>query len=355
MIRRLNRLNQFTLIGNTALTLSLAILLCVMLVSPAPAQDDILGDIKSDSAQQNTTNDSSTEQSVADAATTVVDDEAADNSAGNGGSESTSSDAGDTVNSDEEAGDTIDEPIESASGSSWAKFKNSGALGLLLNGGLFMWPILIMGILAVGVIIERYRSLKMLNVDDDDVRAQVQQLLFEDNVSEALELCDQQAGPVPAVLSAGLRKYYVLRKLNYDAARTEEQVVKAMDDYSVHIVAGLERHLPVLATVSSAAPMLGFLGTVQGMIVAFQNIVDQMGETNIVEAAAAGIQVSLLTTCFGLIVGIPAFVGFNYFTSVINQFVLQVEQSATELIENVTIQLAAAGLEDEAAEGGSES
>ena len=68
-----------------------------------------------------------------------------------------------------------------------------------------------------------------------------------------------------------------------------------------------------------------------------------MGETNIVEAAASGIQVSLLTTCFGLIVGIPAFVAFNYFTSVINNFVLQVEQSATDLIEGVTIQLAAAG------------
>lgn len=349
MIRRLNRLNQFALIGNTTLTLSLFILLCVLLAQPAVAQDDILGDIKSDSTQQNTTNDSSAEQSVADAATTVVDDEATNSSAGNGASESTSSDAVDAENSDEESVDSA------ASGVSWSKFKNSGALGLLLNGGLFMWPILIMGILAVGVIIERYRSLKMLNVDDDEVRAQVQQLLFDDNVTEALELCDQQSGPVPAVLSAGLRKYYVLRKLNYDAARTEEQVVKAMDDYSVHIVAGLERHLPVLATVSSAAPMLGFLGTVQGMIVAFQNIVDQMGETNIVEAAAAGIQVSLLTTCFGLIVGIPAFVGFNYFTSVINQFVLQVEQSATELIENVTIQLATAGLEDEAAAEGSSS
>lgn len=355
MIRRLNRLNQFAPIGNTALTLSLVILLCVLLAQPAVAQDDILGDIKSDSTQQNTTNDSSAEQSVADAATTVVDDEATNSSAGNGASESTSSDAVDAENSDEESVDSAAEATASASGVSWSKFKNSGALGLLLNGGLFMWPILIMGILAVGVIIERYRSLKMLNVDDDEVRAQVQQLLFDDNVTEALELCDQQSGPVPAVLSAGLRKYYVLRKLNYDAARTEEQVVKAMDDYSVHIVAGLERHLPVLATVSSAAPMLGFLGTVQGMIVAFQNIVDQMGETNIVEAAAAGIQVSLLTTCFGLIVGIPAFVGFNYFTSVINQFVLQVEQSATELIENVTIQLATAGLEDEAAAEGSSS
>ena len=79
------------------------------------------------------------------------------------------------------------------------------------------------------------------------------------------------------------------------------------------------------------------------MIVAFRQIVEKMGETNIVEAAASGIQVSLLTTCFGLIVGIPAFVAFNYFTSVINNFVLQVEQSATDLIEGVTIQLAAAG------------
>ena len=345
MIRRLNRINQFALISNTALTLSLAILLCVLLAKPAVAQDDILGDIKSGSTQQNTTQDATVENAAADAATTVVEDESTENPAGTGDSESASIANGEAIDS-EEPGE------ESAAGPSGLDtFMNSGALGLLLNGGPFMWPILIMGILAVGVIIERYRSLKMLNVDDDDVRGQVQQLLFDDNVSEALELCDQQSGPVPAVLSAGLRKYYVLRKLNYDAARTEEQVVKAMDDYSVHIVAGLERHLPVLATVSSAAPMLGFLGTVQGMIVAFQNIVDQMGETNIVEAAAAGIQVSLLTTCFGLIVGIPAFVGFNYFTSVINQFVLQVEQSATELIENVTIQLAASGLEDEATEG----
>ncbi|MEC9091584.1 MAG: MotA/TolQ/ExbB proton channel family protein [Planctomycetota bacterium] len=251
------------------------------------------------------------------------------------------------TNASESTKETTDEnPSETQANqpSAFQQFLDSGALGLLLRGGIFMWPILFIGILAVAVIIERYRSLRMLNADDLEVRNQVQQLLFEDRIEEALELCDTQQGPVPAVLSAGLRKYYVLRKLGYDAARTEEQVVKAMDDYSVHIVAGLERHLPVLATVSSAAPMLGFLGTVQGMIVAFQQIVEQMGETNIVEAAANGIQVSLLTTCFGLIVGIPAFVAFNYFTSVINQFVLQVEQSATELIENVSIQLAAAGM-----------
>ena len=217
---------------------------------------------------------------------------------------------------------------------------DSGAIGLLLEGGFFMWPILIMGVIAAGVIIERYRSLKLLTSDNAEVRSKVHDLLAEDKVEEALALCNREQGPVPAILSAGLRKYLVLQRLNYDAARTEEQVVKAMDDYSIHIVAALERHLPILATVSSVAPMLGFLGTVQGMIVAFNDIVLKMGETNIVLAAADGIGVSLLTTCFGLIVGIPAFISFNYFSSVINRFVLDVEESATDLIETVTLQMA---------------
>ena len=222
----------------------------------------------------------------------------------------------------------------------WTEVFDSGALGLMIDGGFFMWPLLLLGVLAAGVIIERYRSLKMLTTDTGALRSEVQQLLQDDQVEEALQLCDGEQGPVPAVLTVGLRKYLVLQRLSYDPARIEEQVVKSMDDYSVHIVAALERHLPVLATVSSAAPMLGFLGTVQGMIIAFGDIVAKMGEVNIVEAAAGGIQTALLTTCLGLIVGIPAFIAYNYFTSVINRFVLEVEESATELIEAVTLQTA---------------
>jgi biopolymer transport protein ExbB len=222
-------------------------------------------------------------------------------------------------------------------------FFQTGALGLLLDGGIFMWPLVIMAILAAGVIIERYRSLQMVNRSDDEVKQRVQELLRDDKIEEALKECESQQGPVPAVLSSGLRKYYVLKRLDYDASRIESQVVKAMDDYSVHIVAALEKHLGILATIASAAPMIGFLGTVQGMIVAFRDIVEKMGETNIVEAAAGGIQVSLLTTCFGLIVGIPAYVAFNYFTGIINRSVLDVEESATDLIESVTLQLAVSG------------
>lgn len=215
-----------------------------------------------------------------------------------------------------------------------------GALGYMLDGGPFMWVILILAVLAGGVIIERFRSLKMLSTDDRSLRAHVLDLLRNDRIEDALALCEREKGPVPAILSAGLRKFLVLRRLDYDAARTEEQVVKAMDDYGVHIVAALERHLPILGTVSSVAPMIGFLGTVQGMVVAFTDIAANIGTQNIVESAAVGIKMALLTTVFGLMVGIPALTAYNYFTSVINRFVLEVEETATELVAAVTLHTA---------------
>lgn len=216
----------------------------------------------------------------------------------------------------------------------------SPPLSWMIDGGLFMWPLLIMGIVVLGVVIERYRSLKMLTTDTGRLRDEVLDLLQQDRVEEAMRRCDAEQGPVPAILGAGLRKYLVLRKLNYDPGAIEEQVVKAMDDYSVHIVAALERHLPILGTLASVAPMVGFLGTVQGMIVSFGSIVERFGEEPIVIAAAGGIMVALYTTCFGLVVGIPAYMAYNYFTGVINRFVLEVEEAGTELIEVVTLELA---------------
>ncbi len=220
-----------------------------------------------------------------------------------------------------------------------AGFLESGALNYMIDGGIFMWPILALMILGIAVIIERYRSLKLLETDAGALREQVIALLSEDKVEESLELCDAARGPVPAILSNGLRKYLVLRRLNYDPAQMEQQVIKSMENYGVNIVAALERHLPLLATIASVAPMLGFLGTVQGMIVAFGDIEANIGKQNIVQAAASGIGVALLTTAFGLIVGIPAYMAFNYFTGIINDFILQVESSAAELIEVVTLRL----------------
>jgi len=220
-----------------------------------------------------------------------------------------------------------------------ASFFETGALKLLLEGEVFMWPLLALLVLAIAVIIERYRSLKLLETDATSLREKVVALLSEDKVEESLQLCEDSRGPVPAILSNGLRKFLVLRRLNYDPAQTEQQVIKSMETYGVNIVAALEKHLPILATIASVAPMLGFLGTVQGMIVAFGDIEANIGQQNIVQAAASGIRVALLTTAFGLVVGIPAYMAFNYFTGIINEFVLQVESSAAELIEVVTLRM----------------
>jgi biopolymer transport protein ExbB len=219
-------------------------------------------------------------------------------------------------------------------------FWHSGALGYMLDGGIFMWPILFMAILGIAVVIERFRSLRLIGTDGDALRGQVLQMLEEDRVEDAIALCGQSRGPVPAILAVGLHRYEILRRLNYDPARIEEQVVKAMDDYGVHITAALEKNLPVLATIANVAPMVGSVGTVVGMVVLFQDVVDKFGTVNIILAAAAGIKLKLIVTVWGLIVGIPAYIFYNYFSTVVNRYILEAEETASQLIEALTLRLA---------------
>ena len=220
-----------------------------------------------------------------------------------------------------------------------ASIWESGALGLMIKGGPFMWVILVVAIVAIAVVIERYRSMKMLDLESGDLRDQVMDLITNGKIDEARELCDKTGGPVAAILGDGIRKYDVLRQLGYNQIQIEKQVSRSMENYGTHVVAALERHLPVLATVASVAPMLGFLGTVGGMRTSFIDIVAQAGKSNIVELAASGIEIALLTTLFGLIVGIPAYMAYNYFSSIINNFVLDVESAASELNEVISMQM----------------
>ena len=305
----------------------LTLLLLLLTVHVSMAQDAANELLKEDASSSSNAEASAEPKTESNSSEATADEAAAADSETNG----------DDLPVDEEA---TEESADSNVGTMLNNLVNAGALGLMLRGGVFMWAILLMAVIALGVIIERHRSLSMLGTDTSALRRSVQELLQADRVEDALMLCDREEGPIPAVLATGLRKYLILRRLNHDPADIQTQVNKTMDDYSVHIVAALERHLPVLGTISSVAPMLGFLGTVAGMITSFEDIKANMGEMNIVEAAASGISVALLTTCFGLIVGIPAYMAFNYFTSVINRNVLEVEQSATELIDTVTIQIA---------------
>lgn len=219
-------------------------------------------------------------------------------------------------------------------------FFHSGAFRYMLDGGVFMWPILFMAILGAAVIIERFRSLRMIATDSESLRKRVLHLLHENRVEDAIELCARSHGPVPAILGVGLHRYELMRRLNYDPASIQEQVVKAMDDHGVHITAALEKHLPVLSTIANVAPMVGSVGTVVGMIVLFQGVVDEFGYTNIILAAAKGIKLKLIVTVWGLMVGIPAYIFFNYFSTVVNRYILEAQATASQLIEALTLRLA---------------
>jgi biopolymer transport protein ExbB len=216
----------------------------------------------------------------------------------------------------------------------------SGAMGYMMDGGPFMWPILLLAVIATGVVIERFRALRLIAIDAEALRRRVLDLLHQDRVEEAIGLCARSHGPVPAILAVGIHRYNLLRKLNYDPTKIEEQVVKAMEDYSSHITAALEKNLPILSTVASVAPMLGSLGTVVGMVLMFQGITTMSADQNIIKVAAAGIQVKLIVTVWGLMVGIPAYMFFNYFVSVVSARILEAEETASELVEALILRLA---------------
>ncbi len=216
---------------------------------------------------------------------------------------------------------------------------NSGVMKYMLEGGLFMWPILVMGIIATAVCIERFRALRMLTVDSTDLRDEILALMQANKPEEALALCERSPGPVPAILAVGLRRYLMLRDLDSEPAKVEEQVDKAMEDAGPHVVAVLEKHLPILGTLSAVAPMVGSVGTVVGMVILFHDIALKAGQENIIVAAASGIKVKLLVTVWGLLVGIPAYVAYNYFNTIINAYMLRVEEAATMLNESVTVRM----------------
>jgi biopolymer transport protein ExbB len=141
---------------------------------------------------------------------------------------------------------------------------------------------------------------------------------------DAIDLCEKTNGPIARILKEGL--------LKHDRPRAE--IREAIEDASIHEVPLLERRLPVLATIAHITPLLGLLGTVTGMVEAFQVIQEKSSLLTPINPGdlAGGIWQALLTTVLGLCVAIPTYVAYNYLTSRIDGFVLDMEKSATDLL-----------------------
>ncbi len=192
------------------------------------------------------------------------------------------------------------------------------------KGGPIMWPILLCSVIAFAIVIERLAALRREQIDTKLFMEQISKSLKRNKIMEALELCDKTKGPIANILKAGTLKH----------DRPRQEVREAIEDASIHEVPRLEKNLPVLATVAHISPLLGLLGTVTGMVAAFQVIESKASSLNPVNPGdlAGGIWEALLTTVFGLCVAIPTFVAYNYLVSRVDGFVLDMERSATELL-----------------------
>ncbi len=188
-------------------------------------------------------------------------------------------------------------------------------------GGFMMWPLgtaLAIGILIilwklVDLFIKGGKNKKVLGEADDAIGA--------GDLSQALSVCEDSGAPAGKVLSAGLNRH----------EEGTERATQAIENAGAIEVAGLEKGLVWLATLSNVAPLLGFLGTVIGMIMAFQAI-ELAGE---VEATlvAGGIKVALITTAAGLTIAIPINIFHNFFVTRIDRLVINMEESAQKLID----------------------
>jgi len=206
-------------------------------------------------------------------------------------------------------------------------------LNWLIKGQICMVPLSLCSICMLAVILERRRSLREATIDVRPFREEILALLRAGRLEDAITLCKHTPGPVAEILRVGLQRYHLLKSLGRPADAIEEGVVKAMEDHAPHVVANLERYLTVLATIGTIAPLFGFLGTVTGMVSTFNVIVARGGAD--VKYISGGISEALITTVFGLVIAIPSFSAYNYFTTRVKKFVLEIEESSTHLIEAV--------------------
>lgn len=195
---------------------------------------------------------------------------------------------------------------------------------LFHKGGPMMWPILVLFVFGLIVVLERLYTLTKATVVTKSFIPKMNKALKEDGVDSALEICENTPGPIAEIFHAGLSRY----KYGINA------VEKAIENAGTVEMAFLERGMIWLSTVIVLAPMLGFAGTVAGMVNAFRDI----EEANNISPSvvAGGISEALLTTLFGLIVGMFIQFFYNLFTSRVDNIVVNMEESSINLIDSIS-------------------
>lgn len=191
------------------------------------------------------------------------------------------------------------------------------------DGGNFMWPILVALVFGLVFTLERIYSLMMSRIDSETFFDDITKVIDNEGAEAALELCEQTQGPVSAIFHAGLSRLH----------RGLADVEKAIQNAGAIEMAFLEKNMIWLNAVITIAPMLGFTGTVIGMISAF----DAIKAANDISPAvvAGGISQALLTTAFGLVVAMIIQTFQNLFVSRIDKLVLDMEEQSVKIMDHL--------------------
>ncbi|GGG00241.1 biopolymer transporter ExbB [Pontibacter amylolyticus] len=195
-------------------------------------------------------------------------------------------------------------------------------MDLAMAGGWAMIPLLLLSLAAVYIFFERYLTLMKAAKNPDGFSDRIKSMVLAGDINGARMLCAQTNTPVARMLGKGISRI----------GNPLKNIETSIENVGKIEISKLERNLASLATIAGAAPMLGFLGTVTGMIQAFIAIAQAEGTIS-PQLLSAGIYQAMVTTATGLIIGLPAYVGYNYLVSKIDNIVHGMEYSSIEFID----------------------
>jgi biopolymer transport protein ExbB len=193
---------------------------------------------------------------------------------------------------------------------------------LASKGGWLMIILLILSILAIYIFGNKYWLIHKAGKMDKNFMNDIHDLIHDGKINSALELCRQYDSPIARLIEKGIERI----------GRPLQDIQTAVENMGNVEIARLEKNLPMLATIAGGAPMIGFLGTVTGMIRAFFNM-STAGNNIDITLLSGGIYEAMVTTVGGLFVGIIAYFGYNFLTSQISNLVFKMENTTIEFID----------------------
>lgn len=193
---------------------------------------------------------------------------------------------------------------------------------LFNNGGALMWVLLILGGVTIFIFVERFLAIQKASKLDMHFMQRIRDYISDGNIRAGVELCRHTDTPIARMVEKGLGRL----------GRPMADVQNAIENVANLEVSKLENGLPFLATIAGGAPMIGFLGTVLGMVQTFMDM-SAAGGTVDMALLSGGMYVAMVTTVGGLIVGIPAYFGYNYLVARIEKLVFRMEANSIAFMD----------------------